>query len=386
LIVGFSSIAFKRFDGETFELMTEAVYRAVEMAGLSMKDIDGIITNYIPGAYDGKPHLRYIPSQVGHYLGVKARYVDTVDIGGASVLSAIYRAYKAVRAGEAENVLCIFGGKSSKAREFRSSPLHYQRSIVQETPFDEYLVGIRNMSPISEYALIASVYKHVYGVADEQRALVAVKQRYNALSNEKAIFRNPITIQDVLGSRIVSDPLHLLEIAMTIDSFYAFIVGKKISRSGLREIDILYYREYHRNNLLAENPDITYSAAVESAKDARQFLNNVDAFQLYDAFTIMVMMLVEDIGLVDKGKSGKFFESTDTTYKGETPINTGGGSLNVGQTAYMSGPILLEEALLQLNNMATGHQVKGANMIFITALGGAHAQHAATMVLGERKW
>lgn len=97
------------------------------------------------------------------------------------------------------------------------------------------------------------------------------------------------------------------------------------------------------------------------------------------------MLQMEDIGMVEKGKVGKFVESNDLTYKGNIPINTGGGSLNTGQPAYMSGGVILEEALLQLNDMAKGHQVKDANVIFLNGLGWWSRRHAVTLVLGERK-
>jgi len=114
-------------------------------------------------------------------------------------------------------------------------------------------------------------------------------------------------------------------------------------------------------------------------------MEKVDAFELYDSFTITVMLQLEDLGLTGKGQAGTFVERTDLGYSGEFPVNTGGGSLNVGQPAYMSGGVLLEEALLQLNDMASGHQVKDARVVCLNGIGGWNRSHSVTLILGEPK-
>ena len=203
------------------------------------------------------------------------------------------------------------------------------------------------------------------------------------MGNKKAMFRDPITVKDVLESRIVSYPLHLLEIVYPIDGFHVFIVSKKESRSKLKNINILGYGEAHWSGLPSEWDDIIYTPTIESSKRAGVNLEKIDAFQLYDSFTITVMLQLEDIGLVEKGKVGKFVEENDLTYKGNIPVNTGGGSLNTGQPAYMSGGVILEEALLQLNNMAEGRQVSDVKNVLINGIGWWSRAHAVTLVLGE---
>ncbi|MDT7862241.1 MAG: thiolase family protein [Saccharolobus sp.] len=380
MIVGFAGRIFKKYEKDGIDLLKETIDEALDMAGLGYKDVDGILANIGRGSFHNNKSYFNPADQISEYLGIRPKYIDHIQYGGPSALTMIYRAYKAIRANEAETILCIQGGKISHLRD--SSNV---KSDLVDTPFDDFIKVYDQMLPISDYAMVAYRHSKLFGTTDQQRALIAVMQRYNAMNNEKAIFRDPIIVEDVLSSRIVSEPLHLLEIVYPVDGFHVFIVSKKTSKSKLRSIDILAYGEAHWPEPPAEWDDIIYTPTVESSKRASFNLEKVDAFELYDSFTITVMLQMEDIGMVEKGKVGKFVESNDLTYKGNIPINTGGGSLNTGQPAYMSGGVILEEALLQLNDMAKGHQVKDANVIFLNGLGWWSRRHAVTLVLGERK-
>ncbi|WP_229572591.1 thiolase family protein [Saccharolobus caldissimus] len=380
MIVGFAGKIFKKYEKDGIDLLKETIDEALDMAGLEYKDIDGIIANVGRGSFHNNKSYFNPADQISEYLGIRPKYIDHIQYGGPSALTMIYRAYKAIRANEAETILCIQGGKIS---HLRNSP--NIKSDLVDTPFDDFIKVYDQMLPISDYAMIAYRHSKLFGTTDQQRALIAVMQRYNAMNNEKAMFRDPITVEDVLSSRIVSEPLHLLEIVYPVDGFHVFIVSKKTSKSKLRSIDILAYGEAHWPEPPAEWDDIIYTPTVESSRRASFNLEKVDAFELYDSFTITVMLQMEDIGMVEKGKVGKFVESNDLTYKGNIPINTGGGSLNTGQPAYMSGGVILEEALLQLNDMAKGHQVKEVNVIFLNGLGWWSRRHAVTLILGERK-
>ncbi|MEM0293734.1 MAG: thiolase family protein [Saccharolobus sp.] len=381
MIVGFSGKLFRKYEGDGIDLLKETINEALEMAGLEYKDVDGIMANIGRGSVHGDKSYLNPASEIAEYFGIRPRFIDNVQYGGPSVLAMIYRAYKAINAGDADTILCIQGGKISHLRENQG----LIKTNFIDTPFDDFIKVYDQMLPISDYAMAAYRHGKLFGTTDEQRALIAVMQRYNAMNNDKAMFRDPITINDVLSSRIVSEPLHLLEIVYPIDGFHVFVVSKRRSKSNLRPIDILAYGEAHWPNPPAEWDDIIYTPTVESARRASFNLNHVDAFELYDSFTITVMLEIEDIGLTEKGNVGKFVESHNLKYNGDIPINTGGGSLNTGQPAYMSGGVILEEALLQLNNMANGHQVKDANVIFLNGIGWWSRRHAVTLVLGEKK-
>lgn len=385
MIAGFASAIYKKYEGSTFELMADVVSSALDMAKMKKEEIDGLFITYLPGVFDGLAYPHFFTNQVSQYLGIRPKFAEVFDYGGASALAMIYRAFKAIKANDAENVLCIVGGKGSEVRT-KGVTVDGMDKIypgISLTPFDKFFRGLDEMNPISDYALVANRHKKLFHSTDEQRALIAVKQRFNAMSNEKALYRDPLTVDDVLKSPMISEPLHLLEAVYPVDGFHAFIVSKR--QSQLRSIDVLAYGEAHWPEIPAELEDIVYTPAIESSKKANFNLSKVDAFQLYDSFTITVMLQVEDIGLSEKGKGGLFFENNDTTYKGNIPINTGGGSLNVGQPAYMSGGVILEEALLQLNYMAKGHQVNDVNVIFLNGIGGWNRSHSVTLILGERK-
>jgi len=355
------------------------------MAELEAKNIDGLATTFLPGVFDGKTHLHFFSNQLQQYLGIRAKYIDLLDFGGASALAMIHRARRAVIGGEAENVLCIIGGKASNIRTsgVTVDSLDKVRPEVSITPFDQIFRVYDDMNPVSDYALVASRHSKLFGTTDEQRAQVAVHQRRNAKNNPKALYTEELTTKKVLDSPLISDPLRLLEIVYPVDGFHAFIVSRK--NRTLRNLDVLGYGEAHWPELPCELSDIVYTPATESAKKASYNMEKVDAFELYDSFTITVMLQLEDLGLTGKGQAGTFVERTDLGYSGEFPVNTGGGSLNVGQPAYMSGGVLLEEALLQLNDMASGHQVKDARVVCLNGIGGWNRSHSVTLILGEPK-
>ncbi|AOL17870.1 acetyl-CoA acetyltransferase [Sulfolobus sp. A20] len=389
MLLGFSSEYKKSYEGSSMDLMAKAVKGALDMAKLEPKDIDGVITSWLPWIFDGALAIGFPENYISEYLGIKPRFVDLVQYGGASAIEMFYRAYKAVKSGEADRVLCVIGGKGTiMKKQLREGGINdylevEMNNIVRNTPFDELIRVYKDMDPISFYAMVAKRHSKLFGTTDEQRALLAVQQRYNANYNDRALFRGPLTVKDVINSRIVSSPLHLFEITYPIDGFLAFIVGKGTSQ--LRSLEVLSYGDAIWPEFVAErNIDIVYTPTIESVKKINFNLNKIDAFEIYDAFTIMVLTELEDLGLTEKGKIGKFVEENDLTIKGNIPVNTGGGSLNMGQPAYMSGIIILEEAFLQFNNLAKGHQVGGADYILINGLGGWNT-HASTLIIGERK-
>ncbi|PSO04184.1 acetyl-CoA acetyltransferase [Candidatus Marsarchaeota G2 archaeon ECH_B_SAG-G16] len=384
MISGFSGKVFKSYDGEAFEMLCEVVNEALECAHLEKSEIDGLVTTFLPGVVDGKIHKHFYTTQLAQFLGLMPRFMELFDYGGASAPAMLQRANKAVLNGEATNVLCVVGGKASdlKSKGVTVDSIDRLSADVSLTPFDEFFRVYTDMNPISDYALVATRHSHLFGTTDSQRALLAVKQRQNAKANELALYKNELSVSDVLSSPVVCEPLHLLEIVYPVDGFHAFIVSQKRT-ADLRAVDILAYGEAHWPEMPCELPDLVNTPAQESSKRARFDLSKIDAFELYDSFTITVMLQIEDIGLCNKGESGRFLERVDTTYKGELPINTGGGSLNTGQPAFMSGGVLIDEALRQLNYMAKAHQVSGVDKVFVNCIGGWNRAHSTTIVLGE---
>ncbi|BBD73240.1 acetyl-CoA acetyltransferase [Sulfodiicoccus acidiphilus] len=380
-VVGFAGSVHKKYEGSAFDLANEVVDKALDSAGMERKDVDGLVSTFLPGVWDGATYRHFFTNQLRQALNIKAKYVDVLDFGGASAMASIYRAHKAVKGGEADVVLCLVGGKGSEVRSrgVTVDSIDRVEGGVALTPFDWLLRTNVDLNPVTDYALVAARHSKLFGTTDQQRALIAVYQRFNAGANPTALYRDPLTVEGVLSSPTVSWPLHLLEVVYPVDGFHAFLVSRRSSK--MRSVEIKGYGEAHWHELPPEMPDIVTTPAAESSRQVREFLHKVDALELYDSFTVTVMLQLEDIGVVEKGKVGSFLERTDLTYKGTLPTNTGGGSLNVGQPAYMSGGVVLEEALLQLNDMA-GHRNVGARNVLTNGIGGWSRSHSVTLVLG----
>jgi acetyl-CoA acetyltransferase len=382
VISGFSGKIAKKYEGSAFELMADVAMDALNMAGLGLRDVDGLSTTFLPGVFDGKTHLHFQASQVAQYLGIRPKYLDLLDFGGASALAMIPRAINAVASGLAENVLCILGGKGSEVRSKGVTVDGYDRvdKGVQLTPFDRYYRGGFDFNPVTDYALAAQRHAKVFGTRDEQRAMIAVSQRKNSVTNPYALYPEELTVERVLSSPVIAEPLHLLEAVYPVDGFHAFVVSKR--NRTLNDLRVEAYGEAHWPEMPCELDDLVVTPALESSRRAGFDPRRADCLQLYDSFTITVLLQIEDVGLAKKGQGGKFVESTDTTRRGELPINTGGGSLNTGQPAYMSGGVLLEEAVRQLNGLAGDHQLSAVKSVFLNGIGGWGRNHSVTLVLG----
>jgi acetyl-CoA acetyltransferase len=383
MIRGFSEAVYKNYGGSAYELMNEALKKALDMAELERSDIDGFMTTFLPGVFDGNIYMHFFPDQVCNYIGIRPKYIDSLEYGGPSVLSALWRAEHLIASGIAKNILLLFGGKGSQVRKKKQTVDSIENIYpeIANTPYKPLLAGYNNMNPVSDYALAAQRHKKIYGTTDEQRAELIVKQRENANRSGYSMFSGPISVEDVLNSPMISSPLHLLEIVYPVDGFHAFIVSA--NQGKLRGIKILKYGEAHQSALPPETADITLTPAVESSRDFRKDIGKCDFYEMYDSFSITVMLQLENVGIVPPGQSGRFIEKNSISVDGDFPLNTGGGSINRGQPAYMSGSVLLYETLLQMNEMAGKNQVKTPDKAFINGIGGWSRNHSVSMILGE---
>jgi acetyl-CoA acetyltransferase len=383
MIRGFAEAVYKNYTGSVYELMEEAMNKALDMAGIGKSQIDAFMTTFLPGVFDGNIYMHFFPDQICNYLGIRPDYIDSLEYGGPSVLSAFWRAEKLIESGMAKNVLLLFGGKGSCVRKQKQTvdSLENIYPNVSNTPYKRLLNGYNRMNPISDYALAAQRHMYLYKTTDIQRAELIAKQRKNANRSGYAMFTGDLKVEDVINSTVISSPLHLLEIVYPVDGFHAFIVSK--SPGKLRSIKILEYGEAHQTDLPVEIDDITVTPAKKSVSKFKDKVKNCDFYELYDSFSITVILQLENTGIIKPGEFGKFIENNSISVDGDLPLNTGGGSLNRGQPAYMSGSVLLYESLLQLNGMAKGNQVKDANKSFINGIGGWSRNHSVSMILGE---
>jgi acetyl-CoA acetyltransferase len=361
------------------DMLAEVARMAIEDAGISTRDIDGLLCDSL----NDMPLL--IPSAVGEYLGLELTFAELVDLGGATGAGMVWRAAAAIAAGQCETCLCVMAtpreGRGNLGWAGGSRPY---RSADAEFEFPYGALGAN-----FAYALIAQRYQHEYSLTDQQRVKVAVDQRTNACANPDAVFFNqPITAEDVLASPVILDPLHMLEIVMPCAGGAALIVqsAEKAKKSKRQPAYLLGAGEHITHKSIAYAPSFTESAikkaadkAFDMAKVPRSDIKNAS---IYDCYTITVVVSLEDAGFCKKGEGGAFVESHDLTYKGDFPLNTHGGQLSFGQAGLAGGMSHVTEAARQVIGSAGERQVKDCDLAYVNGNGGMMSEQVS-LVLGR---
>ena len=350
-------------------MMAQATARAAEDAGLSIGDIDGVFT---VSPYHYLTSLSYC-----EYLGIFPRYHDTTQIGGCTFVAMIRHAAAAIQAGLCETAVIVYG---SSQRSDTGALVTISETSSLELPYGAIF-------PMSAFAMIAERHMHVYGTTSEHLAQVAVAHRRWAALTDNAYYRDPITVQDVLGSPMVSSPLHRLDCCAVTDGGAAIIVTSKERAAGLRKppIRVLGGAEGQTHRNITGMADLTVSAAATTGPaafaEAGLTPADIDFVQLYDAFTITPIVILEDLGFCEKGEGGPFYAGGTTEPGGELPVNTNGGGLSYCHPG-MLGLFLLVEACRQLWGECDTRQVRNADIGLVHGLGGQFAG-AATAILAK---
>jgi acetyl-CoA acetyltransferase len=360
-------------------LLAEAARMAIDDAGLSKKDIDGIIVEAPVGESPGG-----YPSVLAEYLQIFPHFASTVGLQGATAAGMVWRAAAAIEAGMCTTVLCanasaISGGSISQQRLKRQ---------VQTTIADfEYPYG--PMGANSGYAMIAQRHAHEFGTTDEQRARIAVDHRTNACANPDALFYGqPITVEDVLNSRLVVDPLHLLEIVRPCSGAAAVVITSSEKAQSLphEPVYILGAGEHLTHNSIVYAPNLTTSPIKIAADRAYRMAGvnpeDIDLVSVYDCYTITVLITLEDAGFCKKGEGGPFVQDTDLTYRGKLPVNTHGGQLSFGQPGTAGGMSHVTEAARQLMRRAGERQISGCELAYVNGNGGIMSDQCS-LILGR---
>lgn len=241
----------------------------------------------------------------------------------------------------------------------------------------------------SAYALVARRHMFEYGTKPEQLAKIAVDQRINALHNPLALYNDKkLTIEQVLASPIIVDPIHLLEIVRPCSGAAAAVVSRydQIMDRNQKPVIILGIGEACTHNSIIYAPQLTQSCIHQAAKQAFTMAGctpqDINLVSLYDCYTITVLITLEDAGFCPKGEGGNFVQSTDLTYQGDLPCNTHGGQLSCGQPSFAGGMGHIIEAVRQLRGEAGERQIKKNNLAFITGNGGAFSTESC-LILGR---
>ncbi|MFF1255340.1 acetyl-CoA acetyltransferase [Streptomyces sp. NPDC058321] len=335
-----------------YALHAQAARRAVADAGLTPDAVDGF-------ASAGLGILA--PVEVAEYLGLKPRWVDSTSVGGSTWEVMAAHAADAIAQGHARAVLLVYGSTARadiKARRRTSNLSFGARGPLQfEVPYGHSL--------IAKYAMAARRHMHEYGTTLEQLAEVAVQARANAALNPEAMFRDPVTVDDVLDGPMIADPFTKLHCCIRSDGGAAvLLVAEDLLPDCARSpVWVLGSGEYVSHTTMSEWDDFTVSPAAVSGKLAFERAgvtpDEIDLAEIYDAFTYMTLVTLEDLGFCAKGEGGSFVEKGRLLRDGGLPTNTDGGGLSA-QHPGMRGLFLLVEAVRQLRGEAGERQVRKA--------------------------
>ena len=359
------------------QLYVRAARLALEDAGITKDQIDGLITC----ASWAEPYL-YHAEMIAEYMQIFPRYCMGAPAGGGTTLAIMHHAASAIVTGMCDNVLItmadsqVTGLSRDKAVEMMSTAGHPQFERPYGPPIPAF------------YALIARAHEHAYGTTAEQRAAVAVACRKHASLNPAAQMRKPITIQDVLASRMIADPLHLLDCSLVSDGGAAFIMTSVERARDFKQkpVYLLGVGEGHSHGHVTQALNLTTSAAKEAGERAYAMAGvgprDVDVAELYDCFTPVVIIELEDLGFCPKGEGGRFVEDGRIELGGELPVNTHGGLLSHCHPGHPGSMFSITEAVRQLRGSCGARQVEGAKIALVHGQGGIMSTHC-TAIFGS---
>jgi acetyl-CoA acetyltransferase len=363
-------------DKGPYELIAQASRRALADAGLAPADVDGL-------ASTGQGTLP--PVDVGEYLGLRPRWIDSTAVGGASWEVMAAHAADAITAGHADVVLLTYGStaRSDLRKGLRGANINWgARGPLQwEAPYGHTL--------ISKYAMAARRHMFSYGTTIEQLAEVAVSARFNAADNPEAYYRDPITIDDVLDGPMIADPFTKLHCCIRSDGGAAAVLVSADRAKDLKSkpIWVLGAAETTSHMLTSQWDDLTVGPASVSGPlaFARAGLSpsDVDVAEIYDAGTSMLLLTLEDLGFCPKGEGGPFVADGSLRLGGALPTNTDGGGLSACHPG-QRGLFLLVEAVRQLRGECGPRQVPGAEIACVSGTGGWFCS-SGTMILGNEQ-
>jgi acetyl-CoA acetyltransferase len=336
-----------------------ALSALVAQASIKASDIDGLcVSSFTMGTDSG--------IGLTQHFGLCVRWLDTIPLGGASAIAAVRKAARAVQAHDADIVACV-AGDTNHVESFRLTLENFSR-FNQDAVYP-YGAGGANAS----FALIARNYMRTFGVTREDVGRIAVAQRANALRNPHALMKTPLTLEQYLAARRISDPIHLFDCVMPCAGAEAFLVMRDETAASLGLPAVRLLSTIERHNAFAEDPiqvrggwamDIGELYAMAGVKP-----DDLDVVQTYDDYPVITMMQFEDLGFCKKGEGAAFVRQHDLGIEGDFPHNTSGGQLSVGQAGAAGAYLGLVEGLRQVLGTAGSTQVKNASLGLASGFG-----------------
>lgn len=370
-------------DLDSIQHHTLAMQRALADSGVALRDVDGYI-----GA--GGSHQQMLDDAVtmAEYLRIDHRYIDSTMTGGASFEFHVQHGAAAIREGLCDTILVTYGsnqlsrmGRMLGTGGFARGTQKVRGPMAYEAPYGNSLVGA--------YAMAARRHMHEYGTTPEQLAEIAVGVREFAGLNPNAMYRDPLTVDDVVGSRMIADPLHKLDCCVISDGGGAFVMTTADRARDLRQppVHVLGAAGAQTHWNISQMPDLTTTAAAKAGPVAFAQAGvtpaDIDTIQFYDSFTVTALLLLEDLGFCPKGEGGKFVEDGNLRRGGDLPLNTDGGGLSSCHPG-MRGIFLIIEAVRQLRGQAGDAQVPDCSLALACGSGG-WLSCIGTVILGSEK-
>lgn len=369
-IVGMATAGCGEAPGfSAMELLGQAAVAAVADAGLKMQDVDAVFAATSSHAF---PTMSVV-----EYLGLKPRYFDGTNVGGSSFEFHLLQASLALQAGLCDVALVCYGSNQRTAGGKLASMSEPQ---WHETPY-------RTRHPITAYALAASRHMAQYGTTRENLADVAVAARAWANMNPEAFARGPLSREDVLAKRMISDPLTTGDCCLVTDGAAALIMVRADRAKDLHAKPVYFLgaggANWHRS--IQAMPDLTVTAASESGPRAFDMAGvahgDIDLLMLYDAFTINTILFLEDLGFCPKGEGGRFVSDGNILPGGKLAVNTNGGGLSCVHPG-MYGMFLIAESVAQIRGEAGERQLDRCDIALCNGNGGTLSSQC-TAILGS---
>ncbi len=368
-ITGVGLTAFGRHEGSSsLDLMSKAAELAIEDAGLTRAEVDGVLCGYSTVS----PHIM-LATVFAEHFGIRPTYAHAVQVGGATGLAMTMLAHHLVEAGVVKHVLVVAGENRLTGQSRDAAIL-----ALAQVGHPEYEVPLGPTIP-AYYGLVASRYMHEFGVTEEDLAEFAVLMRTHALAHPGAQFHEAITVSDVMNSKPVALPLKLLDCCPVSDGGAAFIVSRE--RTGEAGVQVRGAAQAHTHQHVTAAPALSeFGAAISLARAKAQSgiaMSDIRYAAIYDSFTVTLAMLLEDLGLAGRGEAAARVRAGHFGRNGAMPLNTHGGLLSYGHCGVGGAMAHLVETQLQMTRRAGARQVRDASIALLHGDGGVLSSHVS---------
>lgn len=375
-IVGVAESDLGKVPGKSaLELQAQAARRALQDAGLQLRDVDAVFAH---------TDDRFSALQLSEFLGIRPGFVDSTNVGGMSNLLHVQRAMAAIHAGMCEVALITYGSTQLSDGSRKGGAMATEGA---HTPRGQFILPYGHLSPIGYYAMVAQLHMHRFGTTPRDLAEIAVAARRWAQLNPQAYRREPTSIEEVMASPVIASPLRQRDCCLVTDGGGALIVvaaerardlrRKPVYVLGAAESHAHHYTPFNTEDWLDTGVAATAEQAFRMAGVQRQ---DIDVVQIYDHFTIGVLQSLEELGFCPRGEGGAFVADGALAPGGRFPINTSGGGLSYGHPG-MFGMFLAIEAVRQLRGECGERQLPRAELALCHAPGLVFSCNT-TLILG----